>query len=123
MKKKDPKAPYKGLTHEQFMAKRHPDMKIVEIDGDKIIVGVFCGYAQGPMTDTGCVNVCERYSSCTAAMENNDLCQIISRDGERTWCDVCGDTIADKDDIVYVRVPGKRYKVCGEDCEKKVRSK
>jgi hypothetical protein len=31
--------------------------------------------------------------------------------------------VTDKDDIVYVRAPGKRYKVCGDDCEKKVRTK
>jgi hypothetical protein len=119
---KDPKAPYKGLTPEQFMAKRYPDMKIVEIDGDKIIVGQFCGYADGPMTDVGCMNVCERYSSCTAAMETNDLMQIIDQDGERTWCDVCGDTITSMDDVIRVGVPGRRYKVCSEGCADVVRS-
>lgn len=120
-KKTDKKAPYKGLTFKEFFAKRHPDLAIVKVDGDNVIVGQFCGYAQGPMTDTGCMHVCPEYSSCDAAMEIGDLVKIMDREGG-TWCDVCGDTIPESSDATRVRTKSKSYKCCGEDCAETVRA-
>lgn len=115
------KAPYKGLTFKEFFAKRHSDLAIVKVDGDNIIVGQFCGYAQGPMTDTGCMNVCPEYSSCDAAMETNDLVKIMDGEGG-TWCDNCGDTIPESSDAIRVTHQGRRYKVCSEGCADVIRS-
>ena len=121
-KKTDKKAPYKGLTFKEFFAKRHPDLTIIKAnDGTKVIAGEFCGYAWGPMTDTGCMHVCPEYSSCDAAMETNDLVKIMDGEGG-TWCDVCGDTIPESSDATRVRTKGKSYKCCGEDCAETVRA-
>lgn len=123
MKKKiDKRAPFKGLTFKEFMKKAHPDMSIMMCGDTMTLVGEFCGHAGGLMTDTGCINVCERYSSCDEACYTQDLVKIMEGEGG-TWCDVCGETIPESsmDDIVRVSARGKRYKCCDEECAKKVR--
>lgn len=122
MKKIDKRAPYHGLTFKQFFAKRHSDLTIIKAnDGTKVIAGEFCGFADGPMTDTGCVNVCPEYSSCDAAMEIGDLVKIMDGEGG-TWCSVCGDTIPEssEEDIIRVNNHGRRYKCCIGTCAEKV---
>jgi len=122
MKSKDPKAPYKGLTVKQFMAKKYPDITLIKYGDMTVLVGQYCGFAEGPMTDTGCIHVCPEYSSCTAAMEIGDLACIVEGGSEKTWCDVCGDTIVDRHaDAINVNARGSRYKTCCEGCAQKVR--
>lgn len=126
MKQKiDRKAPYKGLTIRQYMAKKHPDIFILDsVEWNMpVLAGVFCGYAQGPMTDTGCINVCDRYSSCDEACHIGDLAKLVEGGYGQTWCDVCGELIPDSDDPIRVNSRKARYKVCSGTCAEKVMKK
>jgi hypothetical protein len=112
------KAPYKGLSVAQFMKKRHPDITVLDKEGP-VLCGTFCGYAEGPVTDTACIHLCPEYSSCDEAMHIQDLVMIVEGGYAKTWCDVCGD-IVDRDEAVITRVSGKQYKTCGLDCADKL---
>lgn len=122
MKKTDKKAPYNGLTLKQYMKKKHPDIVLLKKGDMTVLIGVFCGYADGPMTDTGCTNVCPEYSSCSAAMEIGDLAKLVEGGYGMYWCDVCGDVIPEssQDDTIRVNARGKRYKCCSGTCAEKV---
>lgn len=119
-KTKDPDAPFKGMTVKQYMKKMHPDIVVVEdSDGDIVLVGIFCGFAQGPMTDTGCINVCPEYSGCDEAMYVQDLVKLVEGGQGVTWCDCCGDLIPESFKQYKVKSKeGKRFKTCSEACVK-----
>jgi len=118
----DKKALYKGLTVKQYMRKKHPDITLIPHEDMTVLVGEFCGQAGGLMTDTGCINVCPDYSSCSAAMEIGDLSKLVEGGYGVTWCDICGDVIPESsaDDIIRVNARGKRYKCCSGTCAEKV---
>lgn len=121
---KDKRAPYKGLTVKEYMKKAHPDISMMMCGDTMTLVGEFCGHAGGLMTDTGCINVCERFSSCDEACFIQDLVKLVEGGYGDTWCDVCGELIreTDSEDMVRVSARGKRYKCCGENCAGKVRA-
>ena len=125
MKKTDKKAPFKGLSIKQYMKKAHPDITLMKHGDMTVLVGEFCGYAEGPMTDTGCINVCDRYSSCDEACYIGDLAKLVEGGQGVTWCDVCGDIIPESsaDDIIRVNARGRRYKCCSGACAEKVMAK
>jgi hypothetical protein len=120
---KDNKAPFKGLSVGQYMKKAHKDITLLKHEDMIVLVGEFCGYAQGPMTDTGCINVCERYSNCDEACRIGDIAKLVEGGQGVTWCDVCGEIIPESssEDIVRVSALGKRYKTCSEACAETVR--
>lgn len=103
-------APYKGLTVKQYMKKKHPDITILE---DDVLLGEFCGFAEGPMTDTGCIHVCPHYSSCDEAAYVGDLACLLG--GQKTFCHVCG-ALHEREDFHWEVKDGKRYRLCG-GCE------
>lgn len=125
MKKIDKKAPFKGLTVKQYMKKAHPDITLVKHEDMTVLVGYFCDFADGPVTDTSCSRLCANYSSCDEAMHIGDLAKLVEGGLGVTWCDVCGDVIPNSSvgDIIRVNARGKRYKCCSGTCAGKVMAK
>jgi hypothetical protein len=99
-------------------------MKVIETeDNGLVLFGVFCGYADGPVTDIACQTLCERYDRCDEACHNGDLSVLLEGQGN-TWCDVCGKLILDSDGTpMTVTNDGVDYTLCSCTCAEKVMKK
>lgn len=96
MKKADKKAPYHGLTFHQFMAKRHPEVRLIEhlssVDTVFTLITECWDAAGGLVTDNSCKKLCSRFKSCEGAAKMQALGQQIFDQGPDNleWCGVCG---------------------------------
>jgi hypothetical protein len=96
-------------------------MKVIDTkDNGLVLFGVFCGYAEGPVTDIACQTLCDRYDGCDEACHNGDLSVLLEGQGN-TWCDVCGELILDSDGTPMTVTNGDvDYTLCSCTCAQKV---